>query len=63
MATLVPPTMVIPGFLGYAFGFDTDPATAFTLTMLTDSKAALPAAESFAVLELATTARVEHRDR
>jgi hypothetical protein len=42
MATFLPPTMAIPGFLGYAFVFDdADPATAFTFSTLTSEEAAL----------------------
>lgn len=47
MATLLPPTMAVPGFLGYAFVFDdADPASAFTLTMLTSAEAAPAAADA-----------------
>ena len=42
MATFLPPTMAIPGFLGYTFVFDdADPATAFTFSTLTSEEAAL----------------------
>lgn len=46
MARLLPPTMALPGFLGYTFGFDaSDPATAFTLTTLSDPESASAATE------------------
>ena len=41
MATFLPPTMAVPGFLGYTFVFDdADPATTFNLTTLTGAEAA-----------------------
>jgi len=41
MATFLPQTMAVPGFLGYTFVFDdADPATTFNLTTLTGAEAA-----------------------
>lgn len=46
MATFLPPTRAVPGFLGYTYVFDdADPVAAFTLTTLTDPEAATAAAE------------------
>lgn len=46
MATFLPPTKAVPGFLGYTYVFDSaDPLAAFTLTTLTDEAAAAGAAE------------------
>jgi hypothetical protein len=46
MATFLPSTMAVPGFLGYTFVFDAaDPATSLTLTTLTGAEAASAAAE------------------
>lgn len=46
MATFLPRTMAVPGFLGYAFVFDDgDPASALTLTTLTGAGAAPAAAD------------------
>ena len=56
MATFLPPTMAVPGFLGYTFVFDdADPATAFTLTTFTGAEAAPAAAD-------AAQAYVDHLD-
>ena len=44
MATFLPPTAAIPGFLGYTFDFDdAAPTTSLTLTTLTTEDAALEA--------------------
>jgi hypothetical protein len=46
MARLLPPTLTVPGFLGYTFVFDADnPAAAFTFTTLSDPAAASAATE------------------
>lgn len=47
MARLLPPTMAVPGFLGYTFVFDdADPAAAFTLTTLAGAEGAPAAADA-----------------
>lgn len=44
MATFLPPTAAVPGFLGYVFAFhETDPTASVTLTLLADEAAATAA--------------------
>ena len=46
MATFLPPTAAVPGFLGYVFAFhQTDPTASLTLSLLSDETAAASAAE------------------